>query len=148
MYKGKGGRAPVKEAYNPTDPQFLAPDGTQTIFERFGYSAARRAGDFIYISGQIGLAPDGSIPKDAVTQIRCAFDRLGLVLASAGANFDDLIELVSYHVGLSSHLSRFVEIKRDYVPEDPPPAWTILEVAGLARPGLIIELKAVAYRPN
>ncbi|WP_397474489.1 RidA family protein [Pusillimonas sp.] len=138
----------MKQAYNPTDPQFLTSDGKQTIFECFGYSAAVRGGDYIYISGQIGLAPDGSIPEDVEVQIRCAFERLGLVLAGAGVGFDDLIELVSYHVGLADQLAQFTQIKREYVSEEPAPAWTILEVAGLARPGLVVEIKAVAYAPR
>ena len=55
----------------------------------------------------------------------------------------DLVELVSYHVGLGTHLAEFAKVKSQYVPA-PFPAWTILDIAGLARPGLIIEIKAVA----
>jgi enamine deaminase RidA (YjgF/YER057c/UK114 family) len=55
--------------------------------------------------------------------------------------------LVSYHVGLQKHLGRFVEIKSRYL-KAPFPTWTILEIAGLARPGLVIEIKAVAYSPR
>lgn len=134
----------MKRAFNPVHGQFLSSNNEQTIFELFEYSAAVRAGDFVYVSGQIGLAPDGSMPATDEEQFRCAFDRLGLVLESAGAGFENLVELVTYHVGLQQHLQRFVEIKSEYVPE-PFPAWTILEVAGLARPGLIIEIKAVAF---
>jgi enamine deaminase RidA (YjgF/YER057c/UK114 family) len=46
-------------------------------------------------------------------------------------------------VGLSTHLAEFAKVKSQYVPE-PFPTWTILDIAGLARPGLIIEIKAVA----
>lgn len=55
----------------------------------------------------------------------------------------DLVELVSYHVGLSAHFAEFANVKTQYVPV-PFPTWTILDIAGLARPGLIIEIKAVA----
>ena len=67
-------------------------------------------------------------------------------LAAFGASLDDIVELVSYHVGLQGHLARFIEIKSGYIRE-PFPTWTILEIAGLARPGLVIEIKAVAYKP-
>jgi enamine deaminase RidA (YjgF/YER057c/UK114 family) len=40
-----------------------------------------------------------------------------------------------------------VEIKSRYI-HAPFPTWTILEIAGLARPGLVIEIKAVAYSPR
>ena len=135
-----------KEAVNPSNPIFATKDGS-TIFEKFGYSAAVRAGDFVYVAGQIGLNPDGSMPQDDETQIVNAFDRLKIVLDAAGCSLNDIVELVSYHVGLQKHLPRFVEIKSRYL-QAPFPAWTILEIAALARPGLVIEIKAVAYSPR
>lgn len=135
-----------KQAINSTNPIFATPDGS-TIFKKFGYSPAVRAGDFIYVAGQIGLNPDGSMPENDEGQIVNAFDRLKIVLEEAGASLDDIVELVSYHVGLQNHLGKFVEIKSRYIRE-PYPTWTILEIAGLARPGLVIEIKAVAYAPK
>ncbi len=136
----------TKQAINSTNPIFATPDGS-TIFKKFGYSPAVRAGDFIYVAGQIGLNPDGSMPENDEGQFVNAFDRLKIVLEEAGASLDDIVELVSYHVGLQNHLGKFVEIKSRYIRE-PYPTWTILEIAGLARPGLVIEIKAVAYAPK
>jgi enamine deaminase RidA (YjgF/YER057c/UK114 family) len=135
-----------KQAIDSTNPIFATPDGS-TIFKKFGYSPAVRAGDFLYVAGQIGLNPDGSMPANDEGQIVNAFDRLKIVMEEAGASLDDIIELVSYHVGLQNHLGKFVEIKSRYIRE-PYPTWTILEIAGLARPGLVIEIKAVAYAPK
>ena len=135
-----------KQAINSTNPIFATPDGS-TIFKKFGYSPAVRAGDFLYVAGQIGLNPDGLMPANDEGQIVNAFDRLKIVLEEAGASLDDIVELVSYHVGLQNHLGKFVEIKSRYIRE-PYPTWTILEIAGLARPGLVIEIKAVAYAPK
>lgn len=136
----------TKQAINSTNPIFATPDGS-TIFKKFGYSPAVRAGDFLYVAGQIGLNPDGSMPANDEGQIVNAFDRLKIVMEEAGASLDDIVELVSYHVGLQNHLGKFVEIKSRYIRE-PYPTWTILEIAGLARSGLIIEIKAVAYAPK
>jgi enamine deaminase RidA (YjgF/YER057c/UK114 family) len=135
-----------KQAIDSTNPIFATPDGS-TIFKKFGYSPAVRAGDFLYVAGQIGLSPDGSMPANDEGQIVNAFDRLKIVMEEAGASLDDIVELVSYHVGLQNHLGKFVEIKSRYIRE-PYPTWTILEIAGLARPGLVIEIKAVAYAPK
>ncbi len=135
-----------KQAINSTNPIFATPDGS-TIFKKFGYSPAVRAGDFLYVAGQIGLNPDGSMPANDEGQIVNAFDRLKIVMEEAGASLDDIVELVSDHVGLQNHLGKFVEIKSRYIRE-PYPTWTILEIAGLARPGLVIEIKAVAYAPK
>lgn len=135
-----------KQAIDSSNPIFATADGS-TIFKKFGYSPAVRAGDFLYVAGQIGLNPDGSMPANDEGQIVNAFDRLKIVVEEAGASLDDIVELVSYHVGLQNHLGKFVEIKSRYIRE-PYPTWTILEIAGLARPGLVIEIKAVAYAPK
>lgn len=135
-----------KLAISSNNPIFATKDGS-TIFKKFGYSPAVKAGDFIYVAGQIGLNPDGSMPADDEGQFVNTFDRLKIVLEEAGASLDDIVELVSYHVGLQAHLAQFVEVKSRYIRE-PYPTWTILEIAGLARPGLVIEVKAVAYRPR
>ena len=89
------------------------------------------------------MRPDGTIPDTPKEQIRFAFDRLGAILDSLGLDFTNLVELVSYHVDLSSQLANFREVKEQYIKSDFP-AWTILGVASLARPELVIEIKAVA----
>jgi enamine deaminase RidA (YjgF/YER057c/UK114 family) len=134
----------TKQTIDPADAMFKTADG-RSMFQAFGYSAAVRAGDFIYVSGQIGLNPDGTMPHDAEPQIVNAFERLKAVLAAAGAELSDIVELVSYHVGLQAQRAAFFEIKGRYIKE-PYPAWTMLEVAGLARPGLLIEIKAIAHK--
>lgn len=136
----------LRQHYSPNDQIFRTADGA-TIFEKFQYSAAVRAGDFVYAAGQIGLNPDGTMPEDGETQARNAFERLRVVLAAAGCTLGDVVELVSYHVRIADNLGRFVKVKEQYIAA-PFPAWTILEVAGLARPGLLIEIKAVAYAPT
>jgi enamine deaminase RidA (YjgF/YER057c/UK114 family) len=73
--------------------------------------------------------------------------KFGLLVTSGYLGLmSDLGELVSYHVGMGN-LAEFAKVKSQYVPE-PFPTWTILDIAGLARPGLIIEIKAVAVAPS
>lgn len=135
-----------KQVFNPNTPEFVSPDGS-SIFDRFSYSAAVRAGDLLYVAGQIGLNPDGTIPQDADTQAERAFERMQAIIEQAGSSMDNLVELVSYHVDISKNLPGFVKIKERFVPA-PFPTWTILEVAGLARPELVIEIKATALAGN
>lgn len=137
-----------KQAIAVASPVFNAADGT-SIFQKFSYSAAVRAGDFIYVAGQIGLEPDGTMPSDNEAQFRNAFERLKIILEEAGSSLGDIVELVSYHVGLQNegHLASFMKVKNDYLSE-PFPTWTVLGIEDLARPGLVIEIKAVAYTPR
>jgi enamine deaminase RidA (YjgF/YER057c/UK114 family) len=62
-------------------------------------------------------------------------------------SFSDVVELVSYHVGIDKTLADFREVKEQFIRADFP-AWTILGVAALARPELIIEIKLVASTAN
>ncbi len=121
------------------DPTF----GGNKVFDLFKYSPAVTAGGLVFIAGQVGIRPDGTVPDDAAEQIRLAFERLGAILKREGLGFEDLVELVSYHVRIDEQLTTFREIKDQYIKSDFP-AWTILGIASLARPNLLIEIKAVA----
>ena len=121
------------------DPTF----GSNKVFDLFQYSPAVRAGGLVFIAGQVGIRPDGTIPDSAEAQIELAFQRLGAILKHEGLGFEHLVELVSYHVRIDEQLGAFREIKERFIKAEFP-AWTILGVASLARPNLLIEIKAVA----
>lgn len=117
--------------------------GSTDVFRTFNYAPAVAAGGLLFIAGQIGVRADGTVPADVEEQIDLAFQRLGAILQAAGLGFEHLVELVSYHVDVGTQLAAFREIKDLYIKMEPP-AWTILGVAGLARPTLLVEIKAVA----
>lgn len=121
------------------DPTF----GGNKVFDLFQYSPAVSAAGLVFIAGQVGMRPDGSVPDSAEAQIVLAFQRLGAILQHRGLGFEDLVELVSYHVRIDEQLTAFRAIKERYITRDFP-AWTILGVASLARPNLLVEIKAVA----
>lgn len=73
----------TKAVYASTNPIFAAPSGG-TIFDKFQYSSAVKAGGLAFVAGQIGLNPDGSMPEKAEDQFVNAFERLKLVLEDAG----------------------------------------------------------------
>ncbi|WGY73038.1 RidA family protein [Burkholderia cepacia] len=121
------------------DPTF----GGNRIFDLFEYVPAVTAHGLVFIAGQIGLRADGSIPESPAEQIDAAFTRIEAILAHLGLNFSDVVELVSYHVDIGTHLADFRAAKSRYMRADFP-AWTILGVAALARPELVVEIKVVA----
>ncbi len=121
------------------DPTF----GGNKVFDLFQYAPAVKAGGLVFIAGQVGIHAYGTVPERAEEQIELAFKRLGAILAHEGLGFGDLVELVSYHVRIDEQLSAFRAIKERYITSDFP-AWTILGVAALARPNLLVEIKAVA----
>lgn len=121
------------------DPTF----GSNKVFDLFQYAPAVKAGGLVFIAGQVGIRPDGTVPESAEEQIELAFKRLEAILKHEGLGFEDLVELVSYHVRIDEQLDQFRAIKERFITRDFP-AWTILGMASLARPNLLIEIKAVA----
>lgn len=110
----------------------------------FGYSQAVRAGDLLFVAGQMPVDNQVQVvgPGDIRAQTRQVFENLKAVLAAAGATLDDLVELVSYHTDMAD-LGAVVEVKGEYIAGDFP-AWTAVGVTALALPGQLIEFKAVA----
>lgn len=117
--------------------------GSTEVFKTFNYAPAVSAGGLLFVAGQVGVRPDGVVPERVEEQIDIAFKRLEAILREAGLGFGDLVELVSYHVDVVTQLAEFREIKDRYIQEHAP-AWTIVGVASLARPTLLIEIKAIA----
>jgi 2-iminobutanoate/2-iminopropanoate deaminase len=54
------------------------------------FSSAVRVGDFVYISGVVGAAPDGTFPTDFITQATNAMNAVAKQLQLAGASMDDV----------------------------------------------------------
>ncbi len=121
------------------DPVF----GSNKVFDLFKYSAATRANGFVFISGQVGIKADGTIPSCPEEQTRAAFQRLEKILQYENISFDNIVELVSYHTDLDTHLGMFREVKDEFL-KDHRPAWSIIGVNRLAREDFIIEIKAIA----
>jgi enamine deaminase RidA (YjgF/YER057c/UK114 family) len=124
-------------------PEDDATFGGNRIFDVFQYAPAVTAHGLVFIAGQIGLRADGSIPDEPKAQIEVAFQRIEAVLTHLGLDFTDVVELVSYHVDVGSQLAVFREVKERYIRASFP-AWTILGVAALARPELLVEIKVIA----
>lgn len=96
----------------------------------------------VFVSGQVGVGPDGTPAEGIAAQTRQAVANVHAVLAEAGLGPDSL---VSQRIYLTSGESvpGFVEAAAEFVGEDPP-ATTMLVVAGLADPALLVEIEAVA----
>jgi len=97
------------------------------------YSQAVRAGNTVYLSGQIPLDPDSGelVTGDIADQIRQVFDNLTAVAEAAGGSLDDAVKLTVYLTDLG-HFSAVNEIMAEYFSE-PYPARAAVGVASLPR---------------
>ncbi len=97
------------------------------------YSQAVRAGNTVYLSGQIPLDPDSGelVTGDIAVQIRQVFDNLTAVAEAAGGSLDDAVKLTVYLTDLG-HFSAVNEIMAEYFSE-PYPARAAVGIASLPR---------------
>ena len=104
-------------------------------------------GDYVFFSGVTGTRPDLSISDDPETQFREAFKFLKKNLFQAGLDFDNVVEMTSYHVELRKHLETFIKVKDEFISE-PYPAWTAIGVAELITKGTLIEIRVIAKKTS
>lgn len=96
----------------------------------------------LYVSGQVGIAEDGSIPPDVGQQIKLAIANLNAVLAEAGMGRNNIVKNTIYLTD-PSHIQDFMATGGDLL-SSPPAASTLLIVKALASPALLVEIEAVA----
>ncbi|WP_062017942.1 RidA family protein [Aureimonas sp. AU4] len=123
----------------------VIPPSMRNIVERAGYVPAVEAGDFLFCAGQVGRNSDLSVIEDPEPQFEACWENLRLVLAEAGCTFADVVEMTSFHVGLSQHMETFRRVKDRLFPRSTC-AWTCVGVTELAVPGLLVEIKCIALK--
>jgi len=123
----------------------ITPQAMRTIRERFRYSPGVRAGNLLYIAGQVGRDENLQVVVDKEAQFAQAFENVKKVLTEAGATFDDVVEMVTYHTDMRD-LELFISVKDRYITNlDRLPTWTGIGTTALAMPGLFVEIKCTAY---
>lgn len=96
--------------------------------EEWGFSDAMVVGDAIYLSGVIVSIRDGE--SDLKLAYERAFERIGATLKRAGATWDDVVDITSFHTDLATQMPAIVAVKNKYV-KRPFPAWTAIQVSRL-----------------
>jgi len=98
------------------------------IEQEWGFADAVITGDTVYLSGLVaGVRPGETDLKLAYER---AFQRLGKILERAGAGWDDVVDITSFHTDLTTQMPAIVAVKNKYV-LGPPPAWTAIQGARL-----------------
>lgn len=124
----------------------IFPPGRQALYEKHRYSAAIRSGDLLFVSGQVGSREDGSPEPDFAKQVQLAFDRLNAVLAAAGASFDDVVDVTTFHTAPETQFETMMAIRDRMIGASPYPNWTAVGVTWLA--GFDFEIKVIARIPQ
>lgn len=124
------------------NPSTIAPPPPRGNFSHAVEVAANLR--WLYISGQSGVRPDGTISDEFADQAEATFRNLGAVLADAGMDVADLVKLVVYFLRTEDQAD-CSRIRNAFLGAHKP-AQTMLRIAGLAVPGWLIEVEAVAAK--
>jgi enamine deaminase RidA (YjgF/YER057c/UK114 family) len=133
---------PVHRFHNP--PTIGRPSGYTHVVE------ATSPGRIVYIAGQLGLDINNNIvgaAGDFRAQAEQTFINLKNALAAAGAGFEHVVKLNNYLIDIA-HLGIFREVRDRHIDTSAPPASTTIAISGLARPGALIEIEAIAVVPE
>ncbi|MGE5129426.1 MAG: RidA family protein [Sphingomonadaceae bacterium] len=107
------------------------------------YSQAMRAGDTVYLSGQIGLDPASMQLAEGIdAQIDRVFRNLAAVARAAGLGLEHSVRMTVYLTDLA-HFAKVNEVMAKYLRE-PYPARAAVGVASLPR-GALVEIDAILY---
>ncbi len=108
------------------------------------YSQAVRAGQLLYISGQIPIDPLSGqvVDGDVTAQTHRVMRSLGAILGAAGASFDDVVRTTIFLTDLGD----FAKVNEAYGSyfSDPAPTRATVEVAALPK-GVCVEIDAIAH---
>ena len=113
------------------------------------FSAAVSAGGLLFISGMTAGDEQGKLvgEGDIVRQTEYIYEKMARILAAAGSSLLDVVETTEYFLTLTDY-EKTAAVRRKVFQADPFPAATGVLVAGLIRPGALIEIKATALAPN
>ena len=98
----------------------------------------------LFSNGQVGQRLDGSIPDTPAEQVEVIFERLRIILEAADMSFNEVIKF-SVFVTNARILEDFQRIRLEKMGDHAPPA-TLLVVGPFPRPGIEIEIEAVAAK--
>lgn len=107
------------------------------------FSSAVRAGDILYLSGQIGMGRDGRLPEGIEAQTRQVMENIAAILQSAGRGWDDVFHCTA----MLDNMAGWPAFNRVYVTYFRPgrlPARSALGADGLAL-GALIEVECQAW---
>lgn len=109
---------------------------------------AAESSKVLYCSGQTSVDADGKLlhAGDMAAQIAQAFSNLETVLTAAGFNLSQVVRLNYYTTDMDAFNAAYAEVAKRLGPFGLQPAGTLLGVARLAAPGMMVEIEATAVQ--
>jgi 2-iminobutanoate/2-iminopropanoate deaminase len=124
--------------------QLVQTDGTRPAGGR-PYSPALRAGDWLFIAGQVASGPGGELVGrgDAEAQWRRCLENIRDLVEAAEGSMADVVHTNIFVTDMRHHLAHS-DIRKEFFAE-PYPTATVVGVTSLAHEDWLVEIEAVAY---
>ncbi|KQZ49655.1 enamine deaminase RidA [Rhizobium sp. Root149] len=127
----------VKQVFNP--PSVRKPFGA------YNHGLLVPPGASLLVtSGQLGIAPDDSIPRDVTAQAELCFEAIRAILEETGMTFADVIRISGF-VTKREDFAPYMAV-RDRYTLDPKPVSTLIIVSGFTRPEFLVEVEVTAAK--
>ena len=110
------------------------------------FSTATRVGDVVYLSGQIGVGPDGKLPEGFEAQAKQTMENVGAGLKRVGLGWGDVFKC-TVMIDNMADWPKFNTIYVPYFPAGKLPARSAFGADGLAL-GALLELECMAHSGN
>jgi enamine deaminase RidA (YjgF/YER057c/UK114 family) len=130
-----------------SSPIFASPDDLSSP-PGYSHVVTIPAGRLVWTAGQIAMDGDGTVVAvgEWEGQARRVFENLTRALEAAGAGWSDVVKLTYFVVDVAG-LTAIRAVRDEFVDRGRPPTSTLVQVAGLAYPDLLLEVEAVAWLP-
>ncbi|SFI64990.1 RidA family protein [Albimonas pacifica] len=123
----------------------ITPPSIRPPFARYAHAVEVTAGArLLFASGQLGLAPDDTLPEGAQAQAARCFANLAEILAEASMTPANVVRLNAF-VSAREHMAGYMAARDAFVADLPtPPASTLVIVTGFTRPEFLVEVEMIA----
>ena len=123
--------------------EFISPKSVHST-EGVGYSHVARAGNLLFLAGQVALDREGRLvgKGDVEAQARQVYANIRAIVDEVGGGRASVIKLTTY-LTHRDHLAGFRKIRNEVSPRPFPPN-TLVFITGLANPEYLIEIEAIA----
>ena len=114
------------------------------VHRTVGYSHAAKAGNTLYIAGQVAQDVDGKLvgKGDFESQVRQVYANLKNILEEAGGSLNHIVKMTTFLTHYN-YVETYRSVRNQYFPEPCPPN-TLLIIESLALPDYMIEVEAIA----
>jgi reactive intermediate/imine deaminase len=116
----------------------------KSVHRTVGYSHAAKAGNTLYIAGQVAQDVDGNLvgKGDFESQVRQVYKNLTNIMEEAGGSLNNIVKMTTFLTHYN-YIETYRNVRNEYFSEPCPPN-TLLIIESLALPDFMIEVEAVA----